>query len=244
MAWQSQYLNHQLNKKQVDQFIQSNDAAFDHKLSTHHNYSRVVSLAHFDSLTRTLDLKKQAHVGVVAGSDRELELRFLNPQKLTILNRESTGENYDLNIDWSSYKSQNFSMTICNQVLEHVANPHLAFKNLCHQTAPKGYLYVSIPSLNRIHGEPDFYSAGFHPRFLESLGLQNHLEILNIGYWGSYKYLINAVSGRWLAENRLKPGFFSSKDLKYPLQFLWQDGRENTAENHITDCWALFQKRS
>lgn len=76
--------------------------------------------------------------------------------------------NYDLNLDWSGYDSHNFSMTMCNQVLEHVFNPHLAFKNLCQQTATNGYIYASIPTLNCIHGEPDFFSSGFHPRFFRA----------------------------------------------------------------------------
>ena len=73
-----------------------------------------------------------------------------------------------------------FSMTMCNQVLEHIFNPQLAFKNLCQQTAPSGYIYVSIPTLNCIHGEPDFFSSGFYPRFLEYLAIENKLEILNM----------------------------------------------------------------
>jgi hypothetical protein len=241
MAWESKYVNYILTENQVAEFIIDNDATFQGKLSSYHNYSRVVALAHFDSLTKNLGIKKQPHVGIIAGSEKEFELNFLDPQKVTVLNRGEEG-NYDLNLDWSGYDSHNFSMTMCNQVLEHVFNPHLAFKNLYNQTAPSGYIYVSIPTLNCIHGEPDFFSSGFHPRFLEHLALENKLEILNIGYWGSYKYLINAVSGRWLSENRLKKGFFSIKDLNYPIRFLFNDGRIKSKKNYITDCWALFKK--
>lgn len=243
MSWESKWVNHNLSEMQVSEFIKSNDASFQGQLSSFYNYSRVVSLAHFDSLTDTLGIKNQSHVGIVAGSLNELELNFLIPDKVTVLNR---GEkvNYDLSLDWSSWVSHNFSMTICNQVLEHVFDPHLAFKNLYHQTAPNGHIYISIPTLNCIHGEPDFFSSGFHPRFLENLAIANKLEILNIGYWGSYKYLINAVSGRWLPENHLKKGLFSIKDLKYPIQFIFEDGRIKSKENLITDCWALLKKSS
>ena len=118
MVWQSQYVNHQLSSQQVSHFIRANDADFDGKLSTHHNYSRIVSLAHFDSLTRSLGIKDQSHTGIIAGSPQELELHFLKPSKVTVLNRESSEENYDLNLDWSNYRKHNFSLTICNQVLE------------------------------------------------------------------------------------------------------------------------------
>jgi hypothetical protein len=241
MGWESQNVNHNLKENEIAEFIIKNDAFFQGKLSSYHNYSRVVALAHFDSLTKTLGIKKQTHVGIIAGSEKEFELNFLDAKKVTVLNR---GEeiNYDLNLDWSGYTSHNFSMTMCNQVLEHVFNPHLAFKNLCQQTAPSGYIYVSIPTLNCIHGEPDFYSSGFHPRFLEHLANENKLQILNIGYWGSYKYLINAVSGRWLPEKHLKKGLFSLKDLRYPVQVLFKDGRIKSKNNYITDCWALFKK--
>ena len=151
-------------------------------------------------------------------------------------------------------KKKHFSLIICNQVLEHVFNPHLAFKNMLHHLKKSGHIYISLPTLNSIHGEPYFYSSGFHPRFLERIAKENNLSIINIGYWGSKKYLAQAVMGHWLAERDLRPLPFSFKsflNLSNPLLF-FTDGRKCNNHNKknrffnktpiITDCWGLFRK--
>lgn len=235
MTWQSPSLNFELALDQVSDFIRAFDANFSGRLSSFHNYSRVVSLAHFAALINKLGINKQSHTGVISGSENELELRFIQSEKITILNFESD-KSFDLDKPWFKSPSQNFSMTLCNQVLEHVFNPHLAFKNLIHHTKPDGHIYVTIPTINCIHGEPYFYSSGFHPRFLERLALENGIEIVSIGYWGSYKYMINAVSGIWLPANQLAPDAFRN----IPLANI--EGRIKQ-DQFITDCWGLFKKR-
>ena len=45
---------------EVGDFIAQNDARFDGRLSRYHNYSRVVSLCHFDQLVERDDLRQQA----------------------------------------------------------------------------------------------------------------------------------------------------------------------------------------
>lgn len=232
-----------LSDKSVTNFINKFDNEFDGLLSSKHSYSRVVSLAHFHALITDFDLSNQDHVGVVSGSTEELELHFLNPKKLSILSFE-LDKKYDLDQDWSKNSVEgNFTFTMCNQVLEHVFNPQMAFKNLCHITAPNGYLYISIPTINCIHGEPHFYSSGFHPRFLERLANEYGLEIISVGHWGSQKYMLNAVDGKWLFEKYLRPGLHRKGDLKFPFQ-IFKDGRlRDTSKNQaITDCWGLFKK--
>jgi 2-polyprenyl-3-methyl-5-hydroxy-6-metoxy-1,4-benzoquinol methylase len=131
---------------------------------------------------------------------------------------------------------------MCNQVLEHITFPLQGIKNLSYITAPGGYIWVSIPTINCIHGEPWFYSSGYHPRMLKSLGRTVGLEILHIGAWGSRKYLVAAVLGRWLTEKQLKRGFRGMWDLAFPWLAL-QDGRRSQVHKYITDCWVLFRKR-
>ena len=151
-------------------------------------------------------------------------------------------------------KKKQLDFIICNQVLEHVFNPHLAFKNMLHHLKKDGYIYVSLPTINCIHGEPYFYSSGFYPRFLERITKENKLRIINIGYWGSKKYIAQAIMGNWLNERDLRPLPFSLKsllNLSNPLLF-FTDGRKNNNHNKmnrffnktpiIVDCWGLFQK--
>lgn len=236
MAWQSPALNCELKLDEISDFIRQHDAAFSGRLSGFHNYSRIVSLAHFVALTEKLGLTNQAHTGVVSGYANEPELHFLKSEKTTILNFD-TDRSFDLDKSWAGSEPLNFSATLCNQVLEHVFNPHVAFKNLIHHTRPNGHIYVTIPTINCIHGEPYFYSSGFHPRFLERIGLENGLEVLNIGYWGSFKYMLNAVSGVWLTDRQLGIGAAAGI-----VQIPNVDGRVKQ-DQYITDCWGLFRKR-
>jgi SAM-dependent methyltransferase len=225
-----------LGPEQIDDFIKRFDVAFSGRLSGFHNYSRVVSLAHFEALVNILSLGKQPHTGVVSGSLNEPELRFIQSDNVTVLNFASDRA-FDLDEPWFERPSQNFSMTLCNQVLEHVFNPHLAFKNLIHVTRPDGYIYITIPTINCIHGEPHFYSSGYHPRFLERLAWENGVEVVTIGHWGSFKYLVNAVAGIWLPADQLARGASGGLPNMQDM-----DGRIKQ-DRIITDCWGLFKTR-
>jgi hypothetical protein len=228
--------NFELSHADIIHFISIYDSNYGGKLSNVINYSRVVSLAHFAALVSHAGIQEQVHTGIISGSENDPELAFLNSKKLTILNFESDNS-YDLDKSWINEPSKNFSITFSNQVLEHVFNPHVAFKNIIHHTAKGGYIWVSIPTINCIHGEPYFYSSGFHPRFLERLGIENNLEILHIGAWGSYKYMIGALSGDWFSASGLLPS--ATKNYLHP-ELVKVDG--TIRDNNITDCWALFRK--
>lgn len=236
-TWTSSRPAAELTPDDIAAFIAAMDDRFDGHLSSVLNYARVVSLAHFARSVERLNLAAQAHVGVISGSLREWELMFLTPQRVTVLAFENDPAN-DLDISWCDRPSQNFSLTICNQVLEHVFNAHVAFRNLVHHTAPSGHIYVTIPTINCIHGEPHFYSSGFHPRFLERLAGENGVDLVEVGYWGSYKYMINAVTGYWLSERQLVAG--ATQGVLFP-DLLAKDGRIRE-DRFITDCWALFRK--
>jgi hypothetical protein len=228
-----------LNVAEVSRLIHAHDAQFDGRLSRHLNYARAVSLAHFDALIGQLSLTRQAPVGIVSGSLGEPELPFLKAERSTVLNFE-VDPVYDLDRSWLNQPAQGFTITLCNQTLEHVFNPHAAFQNPIHHTAPGGYIYMAIPTINCVNGEPYFFSSGFHPRFLKRLGQEAGLDVLNVGRWGSYKYLINAVSGTWLPEAALRRGIVTGRALKHP-GLVFQDGRVNEPK-YINDCWALYRR--
>ena len=224
---------------EVAGFVRRLDRQFDGNLRGQLNYSRVVALAHSAESIERLSLRPQAHVGVVSGSKHEPELLLLDPRQLTLLNFDG-GDEYDLDRSWQDTESLGFSLTLCNQVLEHVFNPHIAFQNLVHHTAVGGYVYVNVPTINCVHGEPYFYSSGFHPRFLERLALDSGLRVAMLGAWGSRRYLLNAVIGNWLTERQLTRGPHRFKDFQFPSEIL-RDGRKNDPA-YITDCWGLFRK--
>jgi SAM-dependent methyltransferase len=234
---------------EVTALIREFDPLYGGRLSGVMNYSRVVSLSWFHRSMSALRALDQDSVGIVSGSADEPELRLLRPANVTVLAFDGTPR-FDLDRSWADQPGLNFSLTVCNQVLEHVFDPHLAFRNLLHHTRSRGLVYLTIPTVNCIHGEPHFYSAGYHPRFLERLAKQHDLEILGIGAWGTPKYLLHAVSGTWLPSALLGPGYHSAADFRLP-SLVFSDGRDPDCPvaramgfgDVITDCWALFRKR-
>lgn len=234
--------------EEVQHFIAQHDQTYEGRLSGFYNYSRVVSLTWFEKIVAALNIGEQEHVGIVSGSSDEPELKLLKPQRITLLNF-SSDPRYDLDLSWSEQPPQNFSLTLCNQVLEHVFNPHQAFQNLIHHTRHGGLIFVSIPAVNCAHGEPHYYSAGYHPRFLARLAQANGLNLVGLSSWGSIKYLVHAVTGTWPSNSALRPGYQTAADFRFP-GLVFSDGRKEDCEyakamgfaEVITDCWALYQK--
>jgi hypothetical protein len=235
---------------EVQQFIRDFDSLFEGKLSSYYNYSRVVSLAWLHRKLQALGLTQQDSVGVVSGSLGEPELKLLKSTEVRVLSFQNDPR-YDLDQSWAGQPPADFSFTMCNQVLEHVFNPHQAFRNLIHHARrPGGLIFVSIPTVNCIHGEPHFYSSGFHPRFLERLARTNDLDVVGISCWGTPKYLLHAVTGVWATNVTLKPGFHGMPDCRFP-NLVYSDGRDPSdafARSMqfgpvITDCWGLFVTR-
>lgn len=236
---------HTLDDNLVALFIEKWDEKYNHKLTNTYNYSRVVCLADFEKIIKKKNISP-SNLAVVSGSNQEPELKLINYKHIHFLNYESSSGKYDLDSVWkndnSSLIKEKYDFVMCNQVLEHIASPFQGMKNLSHITLPGGYLWVSIPTINCIHGEPWFYSSGYHPRMLQKLGEQAGLKIVHLGAWGNKKYLVQAVQGNWLTEKQLKRGFRNMNDLAFPY-FAIQDGRKNQInKNIITDTWALYQK--
>ncbi|PRY98651.1 hypothetical protein BCM14_1484 [Jezberella montanilacus] len=225
--------------KAIDEFIVKEDHRFNGALSRVFSYPRVVSLHDFFQCINHFNLSLQESVGIFSGSLNEPELKFIDTTNITLLNFEES-DAFDLDRSWADQEPRNFSFSLCNQVLEHIFSPHTALKNITHHTRSGGYIFISIPTINCIHSDPYFYSSGYHPRFLERLATENNLTPISINNWGSYKYMMNAVSGKWLTSKQLQPGVHGLRDLLIPFSIL-QDGRKKS-ETYITDCWGLFQK--
>jgi SAM-dependent methyltransferase len=77
-----------------------------------------------------------------------------------------------------------FDVVICEQVLEHVADPAVAAKTLRHLARPGGTVVVSTPFLLRIHPSPrDFWR--FTPEGLTTLLERAGLEVDVTRSWGN-----------------------------------------------------------
>lgn len=229
-----------LSDKEVLDFIHRKDASYQGKLKSHYNYSRVVSLAHFERLVACYGMAG-SRVAVVSGTEREPELHLVNPSQVELFNFDPSGDQYNLDKEWVR-GGGGFDLVLCNQVIEHIFSPYQAIRNLITLAKPGGYIYITAPTINGIHGEPYFFSAGYHPRMLERLGEEANLEVIDVGCWGSRKYLLNAVIGNWLTWRQLRRFWFLRHHYNIIIPFdILSDGRA-CSEQVITDSWALFKR--
>jgi len=229
--------------QQISRWIQVQDSQFRRALERSHGYNRVVSMFDFDKLSLLEGFKNIDKLCVVSGSQDELETNFVNASEIFATSLE---EGYDLTNDWSEKGFRNkealgsFDFVMCNQVLEHVPDPIKAFNNLVLMAKPGAYIWVSIPVINRIHDEPNFYSSGYHPRYLQFLADNAGLDIVHIGAWGSLKYKLFAVARNWPPLRKLQKGLRSNSDLLFP-KLMFTNGAIYH-EKHLVDTWALYQK--
>ena len=237
-----------LAAKDVAEFIALFNGIYSGKLKKYYNYSRVVQLAWLHQCLVKHKLTLFDNVAVVSGSNNEPELKLFTYNNLDVLNY-SDDKKYDLDIEWDAVNSL-YDLTICNQVFEHVFNPDQAFKNLASITKSDGYIFISVPAINCVHGEPYFYSSGYHPRFLTRLANQDLFRIVDAGQWGSIKYMLHTVLGYWPTYNTLGRGYHKTADLRLPHLML-VDGRNQNdllskalfnSQEIITDCWILLKK--
>jgi len=269
-----------VTKKLVEDFISKYNNKFSTDLENDEAYTTVVRLA---SLNRALQNIKTYFktVIVVSGSEQERDLRIINFDNLYVLNYEDDWRDtmvkledkkiiknkldkkfkrkWDLDKSWKDFEVPQCDLVICNQVFEHIFNPHQAIKNIIQLVKKGGYIFISVPSINCIHGEPHYYSSGYHPRYLQRLGDENNLKTIYSDYWGSIKFMLHKCAGRWRSYRDLAPGIHDKSDLRFP-SFIFVDGRIHNVTNSlilklqkyhldlpypthiIDDCWILFQK--
>lgn len=239
-------------KNDVSKFISEFREIYSAKLKTL-AYSRIVQLAALNQLINKYKIINQEHIGIISGDMSEPELKLFNTEKITVCAYEED-KVYNLDESWIGWPSKKFSLTLCNHTFEHIFNPFVAIKNIVHHTQEEGYIFLSMPVLDCIHGEPHFYYSGFHPRFLARLAKENNLDVVSLGAWGNHKAMIANIHGAWLTEQDSRRGISLSSifNPKYLFQklvrnfrlipFIFEDGRENSTK-YMTNTWVLLRKR-
>lgn len=240
------------SKDEVDLFI-STFQGLPREFLSSLAYSRLVQLTALHQVVNSHNLINQAHVGVISGSKSEPALAMFRSEKTTICAYEDDIK-YDLDKSWLGWPSHEFTLTICNHTFEHIFNPFVAIKNLIHHTAPMGYIFLSVPVVDCIHGEPHFYYSGFHPRFLSRMAQESGLEIISIGCWGNHKAMINGMHGRWLTQKESRRGLFNFNNFSQPanalrkfvrnlrqLSVAFEDGQVQSFR-YLTNTWILLRK--
>jgi len=241
--------------KSVIDFIKIFDEIYEKKLTNQFNFSRVVALSDFHRLVTEMSINKFENIAVISGSLNDPETRLINYEKIDTLQFNEVSHLFDLDEDWKKisistktkskqYKDieNKYDFILCNQVFEHIFSPQSGLKNISFVAKKNSYVWISLPTINCIHGDPFFYSAGYHPRFLYRMFREFGFEVIHIGAWGNRKYLAYAAQGKWATYEELKRGFRSKMDFAHPY-FALIDGRKNdTSGKFITDTWGLFKK--
>jgi SAM-dependent methyltransferase len=101
-------------------------------------------------------------------------------------------------------ETEQFDVVICEQVLEHVADPSAAASNLRGLAVPGGHVIVSTPFLVRVHelpayGMPDYWR--FTPRGLRVLLERAGLVVDKVDSWGN-RSCVAGNFDRWPAYRR------------------------------------------
>jgi SAM-dependent methyltransferase len=100
-----------------------------------------------------------------------------------------------------------YDVVICEQVIEHVADPCAAAANLRRLCSPGGHVIVSTPFLIRVHELPlygmrDYWR--FTPRGLRELLERAGLDVDGVGAWGNRQCIVGNLD-RWPAYRRWHP---------------------------------------
>jgi SAM-dependent methyltransferase len=84
-----------------------------------------------------------------------------------------------------------FDIIILEQVLEHIAKPQIALKNIYSMLKDDGYILLTVPFLLRIHGCPNDYSRWSEQGIISLLSDSKFLEKkITSGSWGNRDCLI------------------------------------------------------
>jgi SAM-dependent methyltransferase len=94
-------------------------------------------------------------------------------------------------------QNDRYDLVICEQVLEHVADPLAAVGTLRRMCADDGHVYVSTPFLLPLHDHPDDYWR-FTPSGLQRLLESQGLSPCWVRSWGNRR-VVAANFDRWVA---------------------------------------------
>lgn len=162
-------------------------------------------------------------VAIVGGSPLEPELLAIRE---IIPNIESTFFGIDTNFPSSNFEyldlnkvgefASRFDLVLCSKVLEHVWNTRTALDNLKCLLEPKtGILWINCPASDKVHGSPDYYSAGYSVELFEKYAELLELEILRSGQVGSKRtYFFTHILQYWANDFELSHPLLSFRPLK------------------------------
>ncbi len=155
-------------------------------------------------------------VGIIGGSLDDLEAQYLHSINSNVVFRVLGIENSDdyLDLNRPSNSCFNFDLVLVSQVLEHVWNHENFFDLLVSNVRPGGLIWVGCPASNKVHGSPDYFSAGFVPGYLTNNFRNRNVKALSSGGFGT-KRLYFAT--------HLIPGWLTPRGHSFPFFFAFEE---------------------
>lgn len=184
------------------------------------NFGRASILTTFTAVSKsTLSNSELGHIGVVGGSLADPEvaaLKELYPDAI-FESLGIEGADHFLNLNYQDKTDlPRYDMLLVSQVIEHVWNHENFFNNIVAMLADNGFVWVACPSSNKVHGSPDYFSAGLTHSYLVNNLMTRGVKSLASGSFGT-KRLYFAT--------HLIPGWLSRKGHAFPMIFAFGDRR-------------------
>lgn len=246
-----------INNSKINKLLSSTDPA------------RVFSILRFYELFKNLpnfSFKEFINIAVISGSDKEPELFFFDNAKLDTLCfdenlKPGSFQFWDLNLDWSEIQYSDFhnkyDLVLCEQVFEHIPCPENAMRNIKVILKKRGLAHISVPTINGVHTEPYYFTAGYHSRMLNYLSNKiGGFKVIECDSWGTKKAakmyavcdwtslvssgdLIDCIyiSSKFFKIKRVIKFFYHK--FKYNFESIW-NYRE---KNFPVISWILLQKK-
>ena len=181
------------------------------------NFSRYLLVSKFLEMVNS-HFHKQDYMSIalVGGSELDPEIQALlnlgYDIKISKFGIENSDHHFDLNVENSDFGQ--FDLVICSQVLEHVWNIERSLINLSSLVNQEGYIWISVPTSNRRHASPEYFSAGYTSKFItENLARFGILDVSSGDFGSKREYLARHMLPVWL----------TSRGHKFPLLFAFEE---------------------
>ena len=168
----------------------------------------------FNEFSSGLSVKRIAIVGGSASDPEAIWLasEFPNAEFITV-GIEACNYYLDLNLKNSNAIPKS-DVVLVSQVIEHVWNHQNFFDIIVSLSSENGIIWVGCPASNKVHGSPDFFSAGFTENYLGYNFELRTLRTLASGGFGTKRLYL---------ATHLIPGWLTPRGHSYPLLFGFEE---------------------
>jgi SAM-dependent methyltransferase len=188
-------------------------------LPSHYDFSRIPCILDFKEWIKKYEINPIKKLLVTC---EDPEQQFLDAKYTRKADYEVDRFNNDLHNLFLD--ERDFDFVLFSQTLEHVYNPQLCMVNISNHVKPGGYVFTSVPCVNLPHMTPVHFQ-GFTPMGLATLFLSVGLEPVEMGQFGSRKYIELLFSIGWPNYTQL---------IEY--------NKIVNEENSVSQCWILAKK--